>query len=535
MKFFTFNRKKIKVISVVLIIFIISLVGIFYIYTSYFSNDKSAFAVEVAAGKSAYLRGEEVEFTVKNTGTKPIWYVVPPSRCKSEFQWSMLSGGDNSWNLAEKSAKCQIAYEDYDLIETRKIDPNESISGSWDGSLYSESLGEHIAPGGKYKIVFHYSRNAIDKGNLKAGNNLTSEDPESREFEVANEPFNDSVASEIRKNNDAKRKDNLAELKKVLESYSNEKAGSYPSSPSFSKLNDKNSDIYGILSKYVGKDRMIDPKDPDYYYGYRSDGGGFELSARFEDTDDANCENLTPSICIYTIDSRGNVSKKQYHKQDVLTIGESLDAFFANSGIFSETDKIMVITSDLVQSGEDDMIKEGNIPSDVKIVKAGNMKSSDLAAYNLVMIGTPESNSLMKEAYKSSSPADIADSVDLEKDSVKAAFRYAASPWNDQKNILFVDLGYSFGEIVRIKGILSGEKKGEFYRIVLNSGEDGAFALVQSFEQDSSSDITLNDFYGKNVELYGYKRIRNSKEFPIEESLGIMDMNTLDQFTNINK
>ncbi|MBU4480713.1 hypothetical protein KKH59_00140 [Patescibacteria group bacterium] len=50
----------------------------------------------------------------------------------------------------------------------------------------------------------------------------------------------------------------------------------------------KNSSVYKALVPQFRKDELpTDPKDPDFYYGYKSsDGKNYELTARLENLDD---------------------------------------------------------------------------------------------------------------------------------------------------------------------------------------------------------------------------------------------------------
>jgi len=64
----------------------------------------------------------------------------------------------------------------------------------------------------------------------------------------------------------------------------------------------KNSSVYKALVPQFRKDELpTDPKDPDFYYGYKSsDGKNYELTARLENLDDVECKNQK-EVCIFTI------------------------------------------------------------------------------------------------------------------------------------------------------------------------------------------------------------------------------------------
>jgi len=530
MKFSVISGKKHKNTVLTLFIVIVSIaLGILYFSGEYlFNNGKPAYSIGVKTEKTSYLRGENIKFTVINEGARPVWFIVPPSKCKSGFNWTILKGSDEIWNAEYKYPKCDIGKEDYDFIEVKILNPGERMDGLWDQKLFSDSIGSSYTGYGKYKIAFYYSSEIINKVDAKNGSDPNMKSTDSLEFEITGDPYSDSIKSEIQKENDAKRKSDLKKIKQVLEAYYQQNSQSYPDSNGFLKLDDSNSDVYRILSERVDEGSVRDPNYPEFYYGYSSDGSSFELSARLESDDDDSCEILGESLCIYKIDSLGNVSRKKYEERKVLTIGESVDAFIAGSGIFNESNDVIMITSDSIGSEEEAMIKEANTPENVKIIKAGEVGKEELSKNNLVLIGSPASNSLIKELYRKVLITEIADSIDFEKNSIKSALGFVQNPWNDQKNILIVDLGYSFGSLVRLQGDVKSEKIGAFYHIVFRSKEGEAYALIQSFENNNSRIGNMNDFDGKNVEVYGYKRISDSKEFPIEESLGVIDMNIMD-------
>lgn len=108
----------------------------------------------------------------------------------------------------------------------------------------------------------------------------------------------DTYLNKIDRAEDVKRKANLRDIKLALELHFAEN-GSYPASPSPVKLNDATSSIYKDLIKYTSPDNMKDPKDPEYFYLYKSDGKSFEISARLENVKDPECEIAENGFCIY--------------------------------------------------------------------------------------------------------------------------------------------------------------------------------------------------------------------------------------------
>jgi len=82
------------------------------------------------------------------------------------------------------------------------------------------------------------------------------------------------------------------------------KTGSCPLSHAITKLNGENSVVHEI-KVYDNTEIPVDPKDPEYYYGYQSlDGESFELTARLENIDDLRCDleiKENSGICIYKL------------------------------------------------------------------------------------------------------------------------------------------------------------------------------------------------------------------------------------------
>ncbi len=83
--------------------------------------------------------------------------------------------------------------------------------------------------------------------------------------------------------NDAKRKEDLANLKAALKNYYTAKK-SYPIAATGEKTNTPVA-LKVLVPDYIAA-IPVDPLDPTYYYGYKSDGKTFELSAVLEDKTD---------------------------------------------------------------------------------------------------------------------------------------------------------------------------------------------------------------------------------------------------------
>jgi len=92
------------------------------------------------------------------------------------------------------------------------------------------------------------------------------------------------AAQAAMKARDAKRKQDLSQIKAALELYKNDH-DSYPVASQIDKTNNKNGVLAQSLAPYI-KNLPVDPKDPEYWYGYLSDGKSYTLWCLLEDTSD---------------------------------------------------------------------------------------------------------------------------------------------------------------------------------------------------------------------------------------------------------
>lgn len=136
----------------------------------------------------------------------------------------------------------------------------------------------------------------------KIGNEKSETEENMKQTEPESDFIRDTYLNKIDRAGDIKRKANLRDIRNALEMYYAEN-GSYPKSESVIKLNDSFTDTYKILIKYVRPENLKDPKDPEYYYTYRSDGGSFEIIARLENAKDAECKIDENGFCIYRVSS----------------------------------------------------------------------------------------------------------------------------------------------------------------------------------------------------------------------------------------
>jgi len=113
------------------------------------------------------------------------------------------------------------------------------------------------------------------------------------------------------KTNDSKRIADLNALSFGLEMYYL-KNNSYPVSRTLIRTNEKESVLYKSLEEYgyIPPDGMpVDPKDPEFFYGYKSDGQNYELTAVLEDQTNPECV-MEGELCIFRIKNGKVISKK---------------------------------------------------------------------------------------------------------------------------------------------------------------------------------------------------------------------------------
>jgi len=100
---------------------------------------------------------------------------------------------------------------------------------------------------------------------------------------------------------DNQRVKDLGDIGFALDEYAKFNKNEYPVTEGYEKISDENSYIYKILRQdgYL-KMSYKDPLSGAYFYGYRSDGKYYELTAAFEDMNDPRCKNVG-NYCIYVL------------------------------------------------------------------------------------------------------------------------------------------------------------------------------------------------------------------------------------------
>lgn len=154
---------------------------------------------------------------------------------------------------------------------------------------------------GRDAIFSEYNK-LLPKGNANNNKSVEKTEAPSKESNF----IKDVYLNKIDRAKDITRKANLRDIKYALELYFTNNGG-YPVSGSAIKLNDANSSVYKDLIKYTSPDNLKDPKDPKFFYLYKSDGKTFEITARLENDKDPDCEPSDSGYCIYrTIGTSAN-------------------------------------------------------------------------------------------------------------------------------------------------------------------------------------------------------------------------------------
>ena len=113
------------------------------------------------------------------------------------------------------------------------------------------------------------------------------------------------------KTNDSRRIADLNTLSFALKMYYAENK-SYPVSHTLIRTSEKGSALYKSLEEYgymLPDGIPVDPKEPEFFYGYKSDGQNYELTAVLEDQTNPACV-MEGEFCIFRIKNGKVVSKK---------------------------------------------------------------------------------------------------------------------------------------------------------------------------------------------------------------------------------
>lgn len=254
------------------------------------------YLIAVKTDKTIYAQGEPVKFSIANNGKKDIWFFSLPKSCEKDIYFSVKEK-NNSWGRVPFWPVCVF---DENAIEIKKLEHGKTVDGLWDKKVFFN--GEAYAQPGIYKVEFYYSESEITKDNIKS-----LEAPKeilSNEFEVKSSSENSLIPDQLLKNRDVIRKKALSDIANALKIYAEDSNGKYPVSNEVAKLSDESSIRKEIFTYTSAMTDFKDLKYPEFYYGYKSDGSYFELSARLENLNDKECDLVKNDLCIYKIDSR---------------------------------------------------------------------------------------------------------------------------------------------------------------------------------------------------------------------------------------
>jgi len=91
-------------------------------------------------------------------------------------------------------------------------------------------------------------------------------------------------------------------LREAIESYMANNSGQFPVADEQEKISNEESNIFKTLKagRYLTQP-IKDPAPDKYYYGYRSDGQSYELTAVLENKLSDKCEITNSNLCLYKI------------------------------------------------------------------------------------------------------------------------------------------------------------------------------------------------------------------------------------------
>lgn len=105
---------------------------------------------------------------------------------------------------------------------------------------------------------------------------------------------------------DSRRKNDLNVLLSHLQRYAADSGGAYPVTEGLDRVSASHESVLiGYLIPRYAPSLLYDPQQ-NFFYGYRSDGATFQLSAVLESNEDPECV-MEGAICIYRINEKGEI------------------------------------------------------------------------------------------------------------------------------------------------------------------------------------------------------------------------------------
>jgi hypothetical protein len=157
----------------------------------------------------------------------------------------------------------------------------------------------------------------------------------STEFEISIEDFLETKQLIAR---DIKRKSDLSQIMLALD-MCNSDFDKYPVSKGLEKIQDESCVLRENLKSMIFE-MPPDPLNPEFYYGYKSDGITYELTARLENLEDGSCVTQN-EVCLYKCKD-GVCGDTEKHERDAIRetdIGQiilALETFYTDIKAYAQ-------------------------------------------------------------------------------------------------------------------------------------------------------------------------------------------------------
>jgi len=103
---------------------------------------------------------------------------------------------------------------------------------------------------------------------------------------------------------DNQRMRDLLYLSEMIDIYAEVHNGQPMVASDWEKISDEESNVFKMLKADNYLEKPLKDPSPDKYYGYRSDGSVYELSAALENKASGKCE-ISGDLCLYKIQKEG--------------------------------------------------------------------------------------------------------------------------------------------------------------------------------------------------------------------------------------
>ncbi len=113
---------------------------------------------------------------------------------------------------------------------------------------------------------------------------------------------------------DNRRITDLDILREAVESYARIYDGQFPLANNWEKISDEESSIFKTLKADNLLNQPLKDPSPDRYYGYRSDGYKYELTAALENKAGGKCE-MSGDLCLYKLTKTLEYLRNEYPEE----------------------------------------------------------------------------------------------------------------------------------------------------------------------------------------------------------------------------